>query len=193
MSSIRRLCVFCGSNSGNNPAYQEDAIKLGKLMAEKGIELVYGGGSIGIMGIIADTVMQAGGRVTGIIPQALMDAEIGHQAVTQLEVVDNMHTRKARMAELSDAFVALPGGIGTFEEFYEVWTWRQLRYHHKPVALLNTQNFYTPMLEFLNHCQSEGFIKPHNLKLIRVTQTPEALLEAILAQPSDASMQNKYF
>src|SRR5690606_22648607 len=129
---IQSICVFCGASPGANPVYRQTAEALGRLLAERGIRLIYGGGAVGLMGVVADAALSAGGEVIGVIPQSLGRAEIGHRGLTRLEVVDTMHTRKARMAELADAFIALPGGLGTLEELFEVWTWGQLGYHAKP-------------------------------------------------------------
>ena len=148
---MKRICVFCGSNAGTHPAYRAEAEKLGRLLASRGIELVYGAGNIGLMGAVADACLEAGGTVIGVIPEALMGKEVAgrpvdHRTLTRIEVVDSMHTRKARMAELADGFIALPGGFGTFEEFCEVLTWGQLGFHVKPMGLLNVRGFYDPLL-----------------------------------------------
>ena len=150
MMSLRSICVFCGASTGHDPIYREAAENLGRALAERGIRLVYGGGAVGLMGVVADAAMAAGGEVIGIIPQSLKDAEVGHTGLTRLEVVDGMHARKARMAELSDAFIALPGGLGTLEELFEVWTWGQLGYHGKPLGLLDTNQFYSKLSHFLD-------------------------------------------
>lgn len=141
--SLRSICVFCGASRGTNPVYEQAAQYLGRTLAANGIRLVYGGGAVGLMGVVADATMAAGGEVIGIIPQSLKDAEVGHTGLSRLEVVDGMHARKARMAELADAFIALPGGLGTLEELFEVWTWGQLGYHPKPLGLLDVNHFYT--------------------------------------------------
>lgn len=141
--SLRSICVFCGASRGTNPVYEQAAQDLGRTLAANGIRLVYGGGAVGLMGVVADATMAAGGEVIGIIPQSLKDAEVGHTGLSRLEVVDGMHARKARMAELADAFIALPGGLGTLEELFEVWTWGQLGYHPKPLGLLDVNHFYT--------------------------------------------------
>ena len=138
--SLRSICVFCGASRGTNPVYEQAAQDLGRTLAANGIRLVYGGGAVGLMGVVADATMAAGGEVIGIIPQSLKDAEVGHTGLTRLEVVDGMHARKARMAELADAFIALPGGLGTLEELFEVWTWGQLGYHPKPLGLLDVNH-----------------------------------------------------
>ncbi|MCW2268426.1 LOG family protein YvdD [compost metagenome] len=176
---VRSVCVFCGASTGVNPAYREAAIALGEAIAQRGLTLVYGGGAVGLMGIVADAAMAAGGEVIGIIPQALKSAEIGHTGLTRLEVVDGMHARKARMAELSDAFVALPGGLGTLEELFEVWTWGQLGYHAKPLGLLDVNGFYTKLGSFLDHVVEEGFVRPQHRAMLKLAVTPDELLDAM--------------
>jgi len=178
---MRRVCVFCGSSVGNQPAYAEAAQAMGAVLAKRGIGLVYGGGNVGLMGVVADAVMAHGGEAIGVIPQSLADREIAHGGITQLHVVDSMHARKAMMAELSDAFVAMPGGVGTFEEFFEVVTWTQLGLHRKPCGLLNVQGFYTPLAAFIDQAVSEGFIKPVHRAAIVVDNDPARLL-TILAK-----------
>jgi uncharacterized protein (TIGR00730 family) len=176
MMPLSRLCVFCGSSSGSSPHYAAAASRFGRLLAARGIGLVYGGGSVGLMGAVADGALEAGGDVIGVIPEALMKREIGHAGVPDMRVVGSMHERKALMAELSDAFVALPGGIGTFEEFFEVWTWSQLGLHAKPCALLNVGGYYDGLLAFLEHATSERFLRPAHLGFLVVEDDPEALL-----------------
>ncbi|MHC2145944.1 LOG family protein [Pseudomonas sp. 210_17 TE3656] len=176
---VRSVCVFCGASTGVNPAYREAAIALGQAIAQRGLTLVYGGGAVGLMGIVADAAMAAGGEVIGIIPQALKDAEVGHSGLTRLEVVDGMHARKARMAELSDAFVALPGGLGTLEELFEVWTWGQLGYHAKPLGLLDVNGFYSKLGSFLDHVVVEGFVRPQHRAMLRLADSPAELLDAM--------------
>ena len=151
MTVLNSICVFCGSNPGNHPAYGEAALALGRTIAGRGLTLVYGGAEVGLMGQVADAALSAGGDVVGIIPQALVDKEIAHRRLTRLETVSSMHERKARMAELSDGFVNLPGGTGTLEEMFEVWTWGQLGFHDKPIAVLNVRGFYDQLLGFLDH------------------------------------------
>lgn len=146
--SIASVCVFCGASTGTDPAYRDAAQALGRALAERKLTLVYGGGAVGLMGVVADAVLAAGGEVIGIIPQSLKDKEIGHSGLTRLEVVSGMHARKARMAELSDAFIALPGGLGTLEELFEVWTWGQLGDHGKPLGLLEVNGFYSKLTAF---------------------------------------------
>jgi len=174
--SLKSVCVFCGSRSGNDPAFTRAAIELGRTLAERKIRLVFGGGQIGIMGSLADAVLAHHGEVTGVIPEALTAREIVHQNVADMRVVDSMHTRKALMAKLSDGFIALPGGLGTFEELCEVLTWRQLRIHHKPVALLNVNGYYSPLLNMLRTACENGFMGPENLGFLHVTDSIPALL-----------------
>ncbi|WP_153132273.1 TIGR00730 family Rossman fold protein [Dechloromonas hortensis] len=183
---MERICVFCGSNAGTNPIYRDEAEKLGRLLAARGIELVYGGGNIGLMGAVADACLAAGGTVIGIIPEALMGKEVAgrpvdHRALTRLEVVDSMHTRKARMAELADGFIALPGGFGTFEEFCEVLTWGQLGFHVKPMGLLNVNGFYDPLLALFEQAVGEGFLRQQNRAMALADTDLERLLDAMAA------------
>jgi uncharacterized protein (TIGR00730 family) len=184
--NMKRICVFCGSNAGHNPIYRGEAEKLGQLLAMRGIELVYGAGNIGLMGAVADACLAAGGTVIGVIPEALMGKEVAgravdHRTLTRIEVVDSMHTRKARMAELSDGFIALPGGFGTFEEFCEILTWGQLGFHVKPMGLLNVNGFYDPLLGLFDHAVSEGFLRPQNRAMALAETNIERLLDAMLA------------
>ena len=178
---MQRLCVFCGSNAGHAPAYRAAAEGVGRLLAARGIELVYGGGNIGLMGAVADACLAAGGSVIGVIPEALMGKEVAgrsvdHRALTRLEVVDSMHSRKARMAELSDGFIALPGGFGTFEEFCEILTWGQLGFHVKPMGLLNVNGFYDPLLRLFDHAVGEGFLRPQNRAMALADSDIDSLL-----------------
>ncbi len=176
-----RLCVFCGSSDGARPLYREAATALGRHFADNGIELVYGGGKVGLMGAVADGTLAAGGRVTGIIPQSLVEKETAHLGLTELRVVASMHERKALMADLADGFVALPGGLGTFEEMFEVWTWAQLGYHRKPLAVLNAGGFFDGLLGFLDSVVAEGFVRePHRAMLIVGTE-PADLVARIRA------------
>jgi uncharacterized protein (TIGR00730 family) len=179
VKSLRHLCVFCGSNRGNNPAYEAAAQQLGAELASRGITLVYGGGNVGLMGILADATLHAGGKVIGVIPEALMAREVGHRGLTELHIVKTMHERKALMAELSDGFIALPGGIGTFEEFFEVLTWAQLGIHNKPCALLNVAGFFDPLLQMIEHTVAEGFLRPSHRSHMVVASEIAALIEAI--------------
>jgi hypothetical protein len=177
--SLRSICVFCGASTGANPVYQEAAIALGQTLAANNIRLIYGGGAVGLMGVVADATMAAGGEVIGIIPQSLKDSEIGHQGLTRLEVVNGMHARKARMAELSDAFIALPGGLGTLEELFEVWTWGQLGYHRKPLGLLDINHFYSKLSHFLDHLVDEGFVRAQHRGMLQRSESPQALLQLL--------------
>lgn len=170
------VCVYCGSRPGENPLFTEAAQAVGQWIGERGGQLVYGGGRSGLMGVVAEATRLAGGRVVGVIPQALVDKELANQACDELHVVQTMHERKAMMAERSDAFLALPGGIGTFEELYEVWTWRQLGYHDKPIGLLNINGFYDSMLGFLNDCVRHGFMGEWQMGLIESGRAPAELL-----------------
>lgn len=180
-ASLKSVCVFCGSNPGNHPDYAVAAKVLGEAIAKRGATLVYGGAEVGLMGITADAALAAGGEVIGVIPQALMDKEIGHKGLTRLEAVGSMHERKARMAELSDGFVNLPGGTGTLEEMFEVWTWGQLGFHAKPIGVLNVRGFYDPLMTFLDHQRDEGFVKPKLRDTLLSAVEPDALLDAMNA------------
>lgn len=178
---MRRICVFCGSNSGTNPAYAQSARALGRLLAERRLELVYGGGNVGLMGMIAAAAMQAGGTVIGVIPESLMRLEVGARDISELHVVGSMHERKAMMAELSDAFIALPGGIGTMEELFEVWTWGQLGLHAKPAAFLDVAGYYSHLHTFLDHMVDEGFLKPRHRQMVAVSSDAASLLDGFAA------------
>jgi uncharacterized protein (TIGR00730 family) len=171
------FCVFCGSSSGTEPHHAEAARAFGVLLAEAGCDVVYGGGHVGLMGILADAALGAGGKVFGVIPQRLVDRELAHRGLTELHVVSTMHERKALMASLSDGFIALPGGIGTLEEFFEVWTWAQLGYHEKPLGLLDVNGFFSPLIAFLERASELGFIPRSELKRVKVESDPSALLE----------------
>lgn len=174
---MKSVCVFCGSNPGNDPVYAAGATAMGVEIAKRGMTLVYGGGAVGLMGIVANAALEAGGRVHGIIPRALREKEIGHNGLSELEVVDTMHTRKARMAELSDGFIAMPGGIGTFEELFEVWTWGQLGIHSKPLAFLNIAGFYDPLASFLDGTVEAGFLKQNHRAMAMTDTEPATLLD----------------
>ncbi len=173
---MRSITVFCGSNSGFRGEYAEAARQLGALFVREGIGLVYGGGKVGLMGIIADQVMNLGGRVTGIIPESLEKKEVGHRDVTELLVVGSMHERKALMAERADGFIAMPGGIGTFEEFFEILTWAQLGFHQKPCAILNISGYYDGLLALCDQAVNEGFLRREHRRLILEDSDPERLL-----------------
>ena len=177
---MRRVCVYAGSNPGSDPAYADAARALASLLAERGIGLVYGGGKVGLMGVLADTALAAGGEVIGVMPQALVDREIGHPALTEMRVVGSMHERKALMADLSDAFVAVPGGIGTLEELIEVYTWSQLGIHSKPLGLVNTDGYYDGLTAFLDHSVTEGFLRPQTRASLLVAPDPAALLDELV-------------
>jgi len=183
---MKRICVFCGSSFGNRPEYRQAATGLGTLLAERGLELVYGGGNVGLMGAVADACMTAGGAVTGVIPKSLLDKEVGHHGLTRLEVVDSMHTRKARMAELADGFIALPGGFGTFEELCEILTWAQLGFHVKPAALLDVAGYYTPLLQMFDRARDEGFVREVHRGLLLADTDPAALLDRMATYQAPA-------
>ena len=168
---MKRLAVYCGSSIGTDPAFAVVARALGEEMARRGIDLVYGGGKLGLMGVVADSVLDGGGKVYGVIPQALTDLEVAHQGLTELHTVGSMHERKAKMTDLTDAFVALPGGIGTFDELFEAWTWNALGYHAKPFALLNVNGFWDGLLTFLDGVTTSGFMSPARRAQLLVGQS----------------------
>jgi uncharacterized protein (TIGR00730 family) len=176
---IRSLCVFCGSNRGSDPAYAQVARDFGVLLAKSHIALVYGGGHVGLMGIVADAVLAGGGKAIGVIPRMLWDREVGHRNLTELHVVETMHERKAMMASLSDAFIALPGGLGTLEEIFEVWTWAQLGIHRKPLGFLDANSFYAPLLSFLDRAVDAEFIRAQYRSLAIVDVDPASLLRRL--------------
>jgi hypothetical protein len=176
---MKRIAVYCGSNKGARPEYAAAARELGTLLAREKIDLVYGGGMVGLMGIVADAVLAHGGHVIGVIPEKLVIKEVVHETLPDLRVVKNMHERKALMAELADGFIALPGGYGTFEEFFEVLAWSQLGWHPKPFGLLNVAGFYRPLLEFLDHTRTEGFIRPEHRRLVLEAEAAEELLRQL--------------
>ena len=172
-----RICVYCGSSEGRDTEYVEAARALGGTLAERGIDLVYGGGHVGLMGAVADATLDAGGDVYGVMPQALVDREIAHEGLTELVVVDSMHERKARMADLADGFVALPGGFGTLEELMEVLTWAQLGFHRDPCGLLDVGDYYASLVEFFDHQVEEGFVSADHRRMVVVTADAEVLLD----------------
>lgn len=180
---MKSVCVYCGSSPGFRPEYADAARALGQAMAQRGLALVYGGGKVGLMGIVADSVMAHGGVAIGIIPDALMQKEVGHRGLTELHVVRNMHERKQMMADRADAFIAMPGGVGTFEELFETFTWAQLGYHDKPVGLLNVTRFYDGLLSFLNHAVGEGFLKQVHADMLHVSSSPSDMLDKLAAAP----------
>jgi uncharacterized protein (TIGR00730 family) len=189
---LNALCVYCGSSAGISPAYANSANALAGALTERGISLVYGGGNIGLMGVIAREVLRLGGEVTGVIPKALMEREIGYLKLTQLHIVKDMHQRKAMMAELSDGFIAMPGGIGTLEELFEAMTWSQLGLHEKPLGLLNVDGFYDGLIAFLGHQVAQGFLRSEHANLLMHEADPAALLArfeiytpAVHAAPAD--------
>jgi uncharacterized protein (TIGR00730 family) len=174
---MKNITVFCGSSSGFRQEYREAAVNLARLLVEKNIRLVYGGGNVGLMGIIADEVMRRGGEVIGIIPDSLFQKEVGNRRITELRVVGSMHERKAAMAELADGFIAMPGGIGTFEEFFEILTWAQLGFHEKPCGLLNVADYYNGLLALCDNAVAEGFLRPVHRQLILDDSDAASLLE----------------
>jgi hypothetical protein len=184
---LQRICVFCGSSFGVRPAYREAAETIGRLLCQRGIELVYGGGNVGLMGAMADACLDGGGRVIGIIPQALFDKEVAHLGLSELRVVNSMHERKALMAELSDAFIALPGGYGTFEEFCEVLTWTQLGLQRKPCGILNVEGYYDPLLTLFDRAVAEQFLKPVHRGLVLAGSDPESLIVRLLEHEPPAA------
>lgn len=178
---MKSLCVFCGSSPGRNQSYVDAARAMGTLLAERNITLVYGGGAVGLMGACADACLKAGGKVVGVIPKHLMKMEVGHQDLTALHVVDTMHERKAMMAELSDGFVVLPGGIGTMEEFFEIWTWGQLGIHRKAFGVLNVNGYYDALFAFITTMVEQGFLKPAQAAMTLLSEDPAMLLDALTA------------
>ncbi len=185
----RSICVFCGSQSGARPEYAEAARTVGRELAARGLELVYGAGDVGLMGILADAALEAGGRVVGVIPNALVAREVAHLGLTELLVVETMHQRKALMADRSDAFLALPGGYGTADELFEILTWAQLGIHHKPVGLLDVAGYFAPLLAWLDLGVREGFLKARHRALLHVGQEPAELIERLLTSPPPALVE----
>ena len=178
---IERVCVYCGANRGRDPAYARAAQAMGTTLARRGIGLVTGGGRVGLMGVIADAALAAGGQVVGVIPEALMNKELAHTGLSELVVTPSMHERKARMAELADGFVALPGGLGTYEELFEIWTWAQLGWHRKPCGLLNAAGFYDQLVAFLDGASDAQFRKPEHRAMLVVDTDPDRLLDRFSA------------
>lgn len=179
MSRFSRIAVYCASSDAIAPKYREAAVAMGHAMADQGIGLVFGGGSVGLMGTVADAILERGGEVIGVIPEKLQDRELGHKGCTELHVVDTMHTRKQMMMDMADAFIAMPGGYGTMEELFEVVTWAQLNYHRKPVGVLNAGGFYDSLIAFVQHAVDEGFVREELRHLITVDQDPVGLLEKL--------------
>ncbi len=176
---LKSIAVFCGSSSGKDPLYMEVARELGKKLAEEKIQLIYGGAQVGCMGAVADAVIEHGGKAIGVIPKKLMRVEIAHGNLTELHVVETMHERKAMMADLADGFIAMPGGSGTLEEYFEVLTWAQIGYHQKPCSLLNVNNYYTPLLSLFDHMIEQGFVKEEYRKLMIMEEDPSLLLDRL--------------
>jgi uncharacterized protein (TIGR00730 family) len=187
MRNIRALCVYCGSSGAVGAAYRAAASELGTGLAAAGIELVFGGGRVGLMGLLADAALVAGGRVTGVIPERLCEAEVAHRGVTELVVVANMHERKRLMADRADAFAVLPGGIGTLDEMFEVLSWRQLKLHEKPIFLVDIGGYWTPLRRLLGHIVEQGFARPGALGLVHVVASVAALIEALARVPAMAA------
>lgn len=179
MNELRRICVYCGSNPGNDPRYREAAWQLGAHLALQGMGLVYGGGNVGLMAAVADGALSVGGEVIGVIPRVLLEKELGHRGLTKLFEVGSMHERKALMVDLSDAFIALPGGYGTLDELFETLTWLQLEFHRKPVGLLNLDGFFDGLLTFVAHMRDAGFVKPEHAALLRVESDAATLLSSL--------------
>jgi uncharacterized protein (TIGR00730 family) len=184
---VRSLGVFCGSNAGRGDSYRAAAGLFGREVARRRITLVYGGGHVGLMGVVADAALAAGGRVIGVLPRFLHEREVGHAGLSELHLVDSMHERKARMAELSDAFVALPGGLGTLEEIFEAWTWMQLGLQHKPCGLLAVGTFFDPLLEFLDRISEQGFVTSRHRALLKVASDPAVLLSKLASAEQPAA------
>ena len=185
---MKRICVYCGSSYGKLPAYTEAAKALGKVLNDRGIGLVYGGASVGIMGVVANAVLEGGGEVIGVIPQSIADLEIAHTGLTELKVVPNMHERKAMMAEFSDGFIALPGGLGTMEELFEVWTWAQLGFHDKPCGLMNVAGYYDHLIAFISHAVDQEYVKAAHQNTLLVANEPSDLIQQMAnyqAAPND--------
>jgi hypothetical protein len=178
-TSIRRVCVYCASNDGTGPVYLDAAREFGRTLAERGITVVYGGGRVGLMGALADAAMAAGGDVIGVMPHALVEREAAHHGITALHIVDSMHARKAMMAGLADAFVAMPGGLGTLEEFFETWTWAQLGVHRKPIGLLNVADFWRPLVALLDHLETEGFLRGTPRQSLLIHDGAGAMIDAL--------------
>jgi uncharacterized protein (TIGR00730 family) len=184
MADLRYVCVYCGSKNGDHERYEDAARALGAALAVRGLGLVYGGGGVGLMGTVADSVLQAGAPVIGVIPQGLMDMEVGHRDVTELIVVDDMHQRKAMMASRATAFVAMAGGYGTLEELFEIVAWSQLEIQDRPVGLLNTGGYFDHLTAFLDHAVAEGFLRLGHRDLLHVADDPATLLDELLSRPS---------
>ncbi|MGP0063731.1 MAG: TIGR00730 family Rossman fold protein [Isosphaeraceae bacterium] len=185
---MKNICIYCGSSTGTRPEYAEAARRVGRVLADRGVGLVYGGGRVGLMGIVADAVLDAGGRVIGVIPDPLATEEVAHNGLTELHVVPDMHRRKAMMADRADGFLTMPGGIGTYEEFFETLSWAALKLHRKPMGVLNVAGYFDPLHALLDHAVAEGFLRAKHLGLIITSDDPEVLVAAMLerVQPVDA-------
>ncbi len=177
---MKNICIYCGSSAGTRPEYAEAARRVGRVLADQGVGLVYGGGQVGLMGIVADAVLERGGRVIGVIPDPLATEEVAHDGLTELHVVADMHQRKAMMADRADGFLTMPGGIGTFEEFFETLTWAALKLHQKPMGILNVAGYFDPLLALLDHAVAEGFLRTKHLGLLITSDDPEELVVAML-------------
>jgi uncharacterized protein (TIGR00730 family) len=186
MAELTALCVYCGSSDRTETSHRELAAWLGREAARRGVDIVFGGGRVGLMGVLADAALSAGGEVIGIIPGHLEAREVGHNTVTRLEVVDSMHSRKARMCELADAFCVLPGGLGTLDETFEIITWKQLGLHDKPIVLVNLDGYWTPLLDLIAHQVEAGYVRPRDTALFTVVEDPRALFDAIARAPEPA-------
>jgi hypothetical protein len=184
MIRLRALCVYCGSSDGVDPQHRDWAAELGGQAARQGIQIVFGGGRVGLMGVLADAALAAGGEVIGVIPEHLQAREVGHDGITRLEVIDSMHSRKARMCELADAFCVLPGGLGTLDEAIEIITWKQLRLHDKPIILLNQSDYWDPLLALIAHQVAQGYVRPEHTKLFSVVGDVASVFEAARQAPA---------
>lgn len=185
---MKSLCVFCGSNPGRDPAYMQSARDMGRLLGQRGMTMIYGGGSLGLMGASANACLDAGGKVIGVIPRSLLQREQGHGRLTEQHVVGTMHERKALMNKLSDGFIILPGGIGTLEEFFEIWSWANLGIHAKPFGVLEVNGFWGPMLTFLDRMTADGFVRPEFRALVQVSTDPAELLQAMADYKAPSGM-----
>ena len=188
MKNLDQLAVYCGSAPGSDPVFAEAARATAAAMVKRKVQLVYGGGRLGLMGLIADTMLELGGEVYGVIPQALVDIEVAHPSVTELHIVETMHERKAKMTELADGFLALPGGIGTLDEFFEAWSWNALGYHKKPFCLLNVEGFWDRLIAFIDHASAQGFLSARRRRQLLVASHPEQALE-LLDEAAEAATQ----
>jgi len=188
VKNLDQLAVYCGSAPGSDPVFAESARATAAAMVKRKVQLVYGGGRLGLMGLIADTMLELGGEVYGVIPQALVDIEVAHPSVTELHIVETMHERKAKMTELADGFLALPGGIGTLDEFFEAWSWNALGYHKKPFCLLNVEGFWDGLIHFMDHAADKGFLSAQRRRQLLVASSPEEALE-LLDEAAEAATQ----